>query len=643
MSSNYLYGTFPASVFDMKKMSVFDISRNSITGTFDFSLFPLEPYGQNQLRAFVNRLSGPLNILSMGRFQEPNVLLGGVYSCNTLPTNDKYYQFYGCGSDKFKVACYVWLSMTVVFFIIFIRVTDSMRILRGNSESLLKLIQKRLSRNVISLPAESAEELQLNEMYTERPSNLVEAVSTGSQKRPSALTESWRYSFARQFVRTLDLLQKFVLLSTTIIIISSTIAYAVFKVAIGGDLYNTHAYQYLYQVSGVFLKNWQPAFVLTIFLTFIIMLSSYVYYILMVQEWVNLKGYRSLCYENAHREAAVAEYLKSEHYSVVVTMNRLLIRIQRLFKYLSRDSYEKKMKEEAVKKRDFKISRVLRRWYTYFIRLFGIMLFMGVCGFCDAQIVLANRIEVLEVPRNYLYLFQSAFIIIKLFLRLTVIKLLVNYLFEKDWQKRSFIDRKDRILWSLNTEKMDGVHHTSTSTKVLGILFNFASSFSPLIASLFASDVCFRNIISPASPESISYGYETCSQYSTFLGNCLTYSTITQNLSVLPPFVFSNQCRNAILETYIPYFIQSAMFDSIFSLSKYLMLSQVHKLEWYMQVAPAWLPLDWCHFTARDFLIPDITVSVIDILSQFALLFTYGYISGVTALAIGFYKSPLKT
>ena len=60
--------------------------------------------------------------------------------------------------------------------------------------SLLELIKKRVSRNVISLPTEVADELQLNAMYTERPSSIVEAVFRGSVFRGSVKKNKFYFS-----------------------------------------------------------------------------------------------------------------------------------------------------------------------------------------------------------------------------------------------------------------------------------------------------------------------------------------------------------------------------------------------------------------------------------------------------------------
>ena len=120
---------------------------------------------------------------------------------------------------------------------------------------------------------------------------------------------------------------------------------------------------------------------------------------------------------------------------------------------------------------------------------------MGMCVACDALVVLANRVDVVQIPTAYLYPFIFVIIIMKMILKNVVVSSVVYGLFEINWEKRSRTqDRMDRDIFSLNREKMDGYHHTSTSIKILGILFNFAVSLSPLIASLFVSDVCFRNV-----------------------------------------------------------------------------------------------------------------------------------------------------
>ena len=94
LSFNHIYGTFPVYAFRGKSMALLKIGRNSISGTFNFDFNRGSSYGDSTLTANVNRLSGPLNIAALGRFKQPNVLQGGVYSCDTLPTNDKNYEYY---------------------------------------------------------------------------------------------------------------------------------------------------------------------------------------------------------------------------------------------------------------------------------------------------------------------------------------------------------------------------------------------------------------------------------------------------------------------------------------------------------------------------------------------------------------------
>ena len=129
------------------------------------------------------------------------------------------------------------------------------------------------------------------------------------------------------------------------------------------------------------------------------------------------------------------------------------------------------------------------------------------------------------------------------------------------------------------------------------------------------------------------YSYEACALYSDRESQCLIENSISKSLSFLPPFIYSYQCRNALMEIYVPYFIQASTVDLIWSFAMYILHGQIHKLEWHIKIFV--FEHEVHHFKARDVLLPDVSWSVIDILSTFALLFTYGFVSGIAATAIG--------
>ncbi len=625
LSSNHIYGTFPVDAFRGKSMALLQISRNSISGTFDFDFNRGSSYGDSALTADVNRLSGPLNIAALGRFKQPNVLQGGVYSCDTLPTNDKHYEYYYCGSIVYSNSVFGWLTTLVVFFISFLYVKRKGIV---KERDWVKFVDKRISSNLFSFPSPVSEEL----IQTTR-SSFLEALMASISSRGGTNSDDreYRYTFSKQFVRMLNLCQKWAFYSLVLVVTFTTFVYVIFKVVLGGELYNTHTYQYLYQYSGVYLKNWLPASILVALQALFLAICCYAFYVLFVFEWENYC--KIIWAEDACRDRLVQDHDK-EGFVFMVMLRRVFLRIQKYICCIEENEFKKRLREENLQKRNFKRSRVFVRWSIYFLRFVGVLVFMALCVACDALVVLANRVDMVEIPKNYLYPFIFIMIAIKAFLKNWVVGTVVYGLFEVSWEKRSKTQhRMERDIFSLNREKMDGYHHTSTSIKFLGFLFNFAVCLSPLIASLFVSDVCYRNIISPPSDISMQYSYEACALYSDRLNQCLTVEPITKSLSFPTPFIYSNQCRNAILEIYVPYFIQASTFDLLYCLIAYLIRGQIHKLQWHINI-----DIFGCYsfyYNAKDILIPDVAWSMVDIFSTFALLYTYGFASGIAATAIG--------
>ena len=104
VGSNRFAGTIPSAYFDGRKMEVFDVSNNLLTGTFDLNITPSN--ASAEMAANVNRLSGPLDTASLEQYEQPDVLTGNVFSCSTLVENDVGRQTYVCGSQDFNISIY---------------------------------------------------------------------------------------------------------------------------------------------------------------------------------------------------------------------------------------------------------------------------------------------------------------------------------------------------------------------------------------------------------------------------------------------------------------------------------------------------------------------------------------------------------
>ena len=186
---------------------------------------------------------------------------------------------------------------------------------------------------------------------------------------------------------------------------------------------------------------------------------------------------------------------------------------------------------------------------------------------------------------------------------------------------------------------------------MLAFLLSFVITLSPVIATLAASELCLHQLIAPPKTTQISYAYETCSQIDNPYGECDSIDSIEKIIPFTPPFVYSNQCRNAVLHTFVPYFIQSCVLDLFFTIllivffdnrvkdiSFHLEMNQwLYKVsKWDFIRSCLGLPYnEYLHYNVKDILLPDMTISIVEASAQFVLLLFYGFTNCFLAIAIG--------
>lgn len=110
LSYNYLNGEIPSQLL-IHNFSSLDLSHNKLTG----DIWKLQSISDREtkrshLKLNVNRLSGHLP-KTLHLYSSVNILTGNVFGCDNLPQNDKYHDWYVCGSIEFDNTLY---AMTVV-------------------------------------------------------------------------------------------------------------------------------------------------------------------------------------------------------------------------------------------------------------------------------------------------------------------------------------------------------------------------------------------------------------------------------------------------------------------------------------------------------------------------------------------------
>jgi len=118
ISNNRFYGTLPKLAMNNMSFQYFDISDNLFTGCLDVDVNPI---GNNSVfHADVNRLSGYINIESINKFSDVDVLHGNIMSCDTIPDRDSEFETYICETWIVDYSVYSWIVVCGGFLLIFI-------------------------------------------------------------------------------------------------------------------------------------------------------------------------------------------------------------------------------------------------------------------------------------------------------------------------------------------------------------------------------------------------------------------------------------------------------------------------------------------------------------------------------------------
>lgn len=230
ISYNAFFGTLPHINNRFKR---FDISSNKLFGDLDFQISPID--NSSSFSASVNRFSGRLYSNPMKKFKYLNILSGNLFACNYLPKSDERYNEYSCGSFDFDLSVYIWSSLLGALTLLC---------------SVLYLFRHRLIK-IKSL--------------------LYDVVAI---RRPPLVTSDCR-GHAEIFQASMESLKSVSIYIGPSIVVFTCAFYSGIKSV--GTNYKTHKTQYLYSVSGLFLRTKTPATVLFVFFLSILSYIAYLY------------------------------------------------------------------------------------------------------------------------------------------------------------------------------------------------------------------------------------------------------------------------------------------------------------------------------------------------------------------------------
>ena len=228
-------------------MKVFDISKNMISGSlYDVNILP-NP-NSSQYHADINRLSGPLSTSTIQLFPSVSILKGGLFSCTTLPSNDKELQEYTCGSQG--------LEFSIYYYCIFVAVVISLILYcyYTKYEFVAQIYSKwRLESSITNITSN-------DEIKSMLPSTMY-------------------------ILDSIERLRKVGYLLSAVIVVVGFVIYASLKYGAQSHIFKTHLHQYQYVISGVYLQTSAPAFTLFVFHTAVVCIIIYAFFRVFDYDW----------------------------------------------------------------------------------------------------------------------------------------------------------------------------------------------------------------------------------------------------------------------------------------------------------------------------------------------------------------------
>ena len=154
--------------------------------------------------------------------------------------------------------------------------------------------------------------------------------------------------------------------------------------------------------------------------------------------------------------------------------------------------------------------------------------------------------------------------------------------------------------------------------------------YVPIIVTMMFDDLCFRQLIFP--PEKIYSYYDSqyCSEFQdTYRFRCMNSSSFPESLSFQQPFIYSYQCRNAVLKNFVPVIIFGCLIASLL-LPGFYALAICLKFDKLFTTFPASVlyPSQLTLVRKDDY--------IVSVMTDIAMLLVFGLLSPPVAFALCF-------
>ena len=94
-------------------------------------------------------------------------------------------------------------------------------------------------------------------------------------------------------------------------------------------------------------------------------------------------------------------------------------------------------------------------------------------------------------------------------------------------------------------------HRFERTERTIILLLCFTDTMTPFIATLFYDDRCFHQLIVTPNKSTTSFQTETYILYYPDY-SCAEYAVNERTLQFIPPFIYSGECRDAVLTNFFP-------------------------------------------------------------------------------------------
>ncbi len=520
LSHNLFTGTIPF-IFQEKDWMNLDLSYNKFTGTLTNTSFNNEDDDNSEtcsLSLQVNRLSGtiPSSLLTM---ENISILTGNIFECDVvnpnLPKADSASNTYSCGSNNVNYVLYCWLVIFVIAPLLALLMYELMiKTKERNEEGVGESHNTSLGRRwtPTKLCQRTIEILRSSYLQMILWKNFLRENNNPSLRRFSRYHEE---------IRSLAFYIMMYCMFITLPVYSILTIY-----------YSSYMNEYAWTISAMLLIGFNAGIVLFfLFLFFVIMI------ILLIQ---------SLVYRVQDQDLPPNDSSTS------------------FFQLLSRKLSKLFFRDSLIS--DFKPARTSSvsdsRWVVgmvYFTIFILNVMIMSIADFSYVYIVITYDTYISSITAFFLAFFRI----------ITNNLLLLKAL---PWVT-TFYSNKIKIchISQHSIHLLNNHQYSNQDISFLELLILLNNIVIPIFAVMCILPDCFYNALFSSSRIQTSYTLQTCNGYvtndeSTSITDPFYFcNPVIQEVSYVPPFIYSYQCSSKIIINYVPVYTVMFLFVSLLS------------------------------------------------------------------------------